>query len=121
MHQIAQLDYEKHKDCDRISFCTDKERWYDGHKYAVKRQAIGSGIVNKNATRVFKNKADAIQFMQENVYTLPKGKQWAPLEERQGLNRRCQYYCDVWEFCPFGRLVRGKVDIEQEELEDAIN
>jgi hypothetical protein len=98
---------------DSLPLCTDDERWYRGHAYAVKYEEIKTGKVNKNAKRKFDNLTDAKQFMTDNTATLPKGKKWAPIEERHGENIRCLDYCDVWNFCPFGRKLRQDLQAAQ--------
>jgi hypothetical protein len=105
LHQTAQNTYlESGKDSTSLPLCTPDERWYRGHKYKVKKQDA-KGKVNLKADRVFDNLTDARQWMSDNSTSLPKGKVWAPVEETPGQNLRCQFYCDVWRFCDFGRKV----------------
>lgn len=107
LHQGALLNYIKSgMDASVLPMCTDDERWYRGHVYATKFMEVKSGKINKNAKRKFESKIDALQFMQDNPNLPPKGKKWAPLEERPGENIRCLDYCDVWFKCPFGRKLR---------------
>lgn len=106
LHQKTQLDYAKSGfDANTLPMCSEEERWLRGAGFAVKFQDK-SGKVNKNAKRVFSKRQEAENFMRTNVEVVPKGKTWAPLEERRGENIRCLDYCDVWQFCPFGKLLR---------------
>lgn len=105
LHQQAQMDYEASGDPDSLPLCTPEERWYRGHKYAVKKMDK-NGKVNKKADRLFDAMPQALKFMADNQATLPKGKFWAEVEERPGENKRCLDYCDVWMFCPFGKKIR---------------
>jgi hypothetical protein len=106
LHQRAQLEYIKsNKNPDSLPLCTPDERWYRGHGYAIKKKNTKTGVINKKADRVFDNMTDAKQYMWDNAATLPKGKEWADIEERPGENIRCMTYCDVAAFCPFGRAL----------------
>lgn len=117
LHQKAQKDYMASGfDADVLPMCSEDERWYRGHGYAVKKQDK-NGKINKKADRVFTSLTDARQFMVDNTSTLPKGKSWAPIEERKGENIRCMDYCDVWAFCPFGRKLRE--DLQSKAAEEA--
>lgn len=117
IHQKAQEDYINSDMSDEVlPLCTDEERWYRGHGYAVKKQDK-NGKVNKKADRVFVSLTDARQFMADNTSSLPKGKSWAPIEERKGENIRCMSYCDVWQFCEFGRKLREESQPPQAELD----
>lgn len=105
LHQKYQLAYEQSKDVESLPLCTDEERWYRGHKFAVKKMDK-TGKINKKADRVFTTKTDALQYMTDHAISLPKGKSYAPVEERPGENIRCMSYCDVWFKCGFGRQIR---------------
>lgn len=120
-HQGAMLNYIKSNfDPNVLPMCSDNERWYRGHTYAVKFMTEVGGKINKNAKRKFDNKTDALQFMSDNATLPPKGKKWAPLEERKGENIRCLDYCDVWFKCPFGRQLRQEAQ-EAAEAETLVN
>ena len=106
LHQKAILDYIRSGfNPNVLPMCSDEERWYRGATFAVKFMSE-SGKLNKNAKRKFDSKTDALQFMSDNPTLPPKGKKWAPVEERPGENIRCLDYCDVWFKCPFGRKLR---------------
>lgn len=106
MHQNAQKDFKLSDwNADALPLCTPEERWYRGAKIAVKKQDK-TGKINKKADRLFDTKEEAEQFMRDNASRLPKGKTYAPLQERPGINVRCIDFCDVVEFCPFGKAVR---------------
>lgn len=113
LHQKAQLAYARRKkdtgqwDDSVLPMCTDDERWYRGAVFAVKYQDK-NGKINKNAKRKFDNLTDARQFVLDNANNVPKGKTFAPIEERKGEYKRCMEYCDVWKFCAFGRQVHAE-------------
>jgi hypothetical protein len=106
LHQSAMRDFKLSGwNPDSLPLCTPEERWYRGAKIAVKKQDK-TGKINKKADRLFETREDAEKFMAENASRLPKGKTYAPLQERPGINVRCIDFCDVVEFCPFGKAVR---------------
>lgn len=104
LHQKSQQDFKRANwDPEALPLCTPDERWYRGHKFKVKKMNEKTGVINKKADRNFDSITDARQYMTDNALGLPKGKVWAPIEEVKGENIRCMDYCDVWQFCPFGR------------------
>lgn len=106
-HQDALLRYVRsNMDPNVLPMCSDDERWYRGHAFAVKFKTIKGDKVNKNAKRKFESRVEAQQFIKDNPTLPPKGKEWAPIEERPGENIRCLDYCDVWFKCPFGKQLR---------------
>lgn len=115
LHQKAQLAYAETKektgkyDDSVLPMCTDDERWYRGAVFAVKKQDIKTGKINKKADRKFDSMTDARQFVIDNTANLPKGKKFADIEERPGEYKRCMEYCDVWRFCSFGRELHAKL------------
>lgn len=125
VHQKAQLDYEESgQNPDVLPLCTETERWYRGGGFAVKKKNTKTGVENKKADRVFDNKTDALQFITDNPLDKaigPKGRTSPAkdkvyfIEERKGENKRCIDYCDVAEFCPFGRQVHAELKAAQTE------
>lgn len=114
IHQTAQKDFKlSNYDLESLPLCTPEERWFRGAKFAVKKQDA-KGNVNKKSDRLFDKVEDAQAFMRDNTLSLPKGKSWAPLEERPGTNIRCESYCDVAMFCNFGRKIK---EAQMAELE----
>lgn len=110
LHQQAELDFlNADKDSEVLPMCSDEERWYRGHCFAVKFQDA-KGKVNVKAKRKCKSIEEAKQFMRDFAPNLPKGKIFAPIEERKGENIRCESYCDVWFACAFGRKVHEEME-----------
>jgi hypothetical protein len=74
--------------------CSPDQRWHKPDKWAVVKDG------NKRATRVFENEDDAefSRILLEDT----TGKKHH-IEFRQGEDTRCQSYCSVAEFCPYGR------------------
>lgn len=67
--------------------CTDRDRWYQGDTFAVKKKD------GKQALRVLDTEQDAINWMAETG----RGDL---IEKRSGAYRRCQTYCPVRTVCP---------------------
>lgn len=63
--------------------CTEEDRWYSGTSYALMKEG------GKRAKRVVAIK--------EELGDIPEGHY---IEERPGVNRRCEGYCEVAPFCP---------------------
>lgn len=109
LHQIAQRDYlASGKDPDVLPLCTPEERWYRGASFAVKRKHEKTGKVNKKADRLFKTEEEANKYIRDNANNIPKGTVFDEVEERPGENIRCLEYCDVAEFCSFGRALKAE-------------
>jgi hypothetical protein len=117
LHQRAQRAYAVDHDDKVLPMCTDEERWYRGSGYAVVKMDA-TGKKNKRADRVFNTVGEAQKYIAENAATLPKGKVFAPVEERKGEYIRCQSYCDVWRFCAFGRALHAKMDESNGSIAD---
>lgn len=110
LHQKARFAYIESGHNDSVlPECTNEDRWYRGAGFAVKKQD-SKGKVNKKADRVFDNMTDAKQYIIDNSSMLPKGKTFAPVESRPGQNIRCMDYCDVWQWCSFGRKVHEEMN-----------
>ena len=87
--------YEKLAD-DEIPTCEMEERWNSGTKYAVMK---GKNI---RAVKVFDNKEDADKMI------LDIGSEYW-LQERAGVDRKCQDYCNACKFCKYYKEnVEGK-------------
>jgi len=74
--------------------CTEEERWYSGTSYALMKEG------GKRAKRVV--------FMKEELGEIPDGHY---VEERPGVNRRCEGYCEVAPFCTqYQRIKQQQAD-----------
>jgi hypothetical protein len=83
--KIDQLYDAKDIPDDKLAFCTDKERWNTGTKYAVMKKG------RKAAMRVLHSESAAIIWKEENG-----GDR---IEKRVGEDKKCQDYCLAKEFC----------------------
>ena len=79
---------------DELQPCSPEQRWHKPDKWAVVKDG------NKRAARVFENEDDAkfSRILLEDT----TGKKHH-IEFRQGEDTRCQSYCSVAQFCPYGK------------------
>jgi hypothetical protein len=63
--------------------CSNEERWYTGTTYALKKNG------GKRAIKIFERKEDCEAELVDGTF----------IEERPGLYRRCEEYCEVSNFC----------------------
>lgn len=73
-----------------LPFCTEEERWYSERKYAVMKDG------NKRALKLFNLKLEANVYMKS---IQEKEKKKIYIEERPGIPKRCEKYCNVSKFC----------------------
>lgn len=76
---------------DYLEPCLDSQRWHKPDKWAVVKNG------SKRATRVLDSEGAAEGYMSQ----LDEGKYH--IEFREGEDTRCQSYCSVAQFCPYGR------------------
>ena len=87
IHRLASMV----NDDAELPECTMEERWNPGSLWAVMKPGAG------RALRVLPTEAEAAAFIGTNP-----GSNLVMLE-RPGINRRCQLYCNVWQWCAIGR------------------
>lgn len=76
---------------ESVAVCTKEERWFRPGKFAVKKAGA------KRADRVFDTMTEAVKYV---------GSSKLVIEERPGVNTRCESYCPVAKFCPFGAKLK---------------
>ena len=78
---------------EKLPECTPEERWEKPTTYAVKKGK------NKRAVRVLPSLEDAEDYIIKNISeTIGSNRQYW-IEERPGQSTRCEYYCEVKDFC----------------------
>jgi hypothetical protein len=70
--------------------CTDEERWFSGTKYALMKKG------GKRAIKIYERKDDVE--ITDGTF----------VEERPGVYRRCQDYCEVAPFCDQWQRISGQ-------------
>lgn len=82
---------------DELAPCSPEQRWHKSDKWAVMRRG------QKKAVKLFDCKDNALSFM-DWLANQPSNKGKALyIEHREGEDTRCQSYCSVAQFCPYGR------------------
>lgn len=82
---------------DELAPCSPEQRWHKSDKWAVMRSG------QKKAVKLFDCKDNALSFM-DWLANQPSNKGKALyIEHREGEDTRCQSYCSVAQFCPYGR------------------
>lgn len=96
---------------DAIPECSPEERWLRGESFAVMKEG------NKAAKRLFRVEGEmttesakkaAAEYMASLMSGDTKGKYY--VEHRPGVNVRCMDYCEVRQWCHFGRELKGGND-----------
>lgn len=80
-------------DTDNLLACSSKQRWHKPDKWAVMKDG------RKRAVRVFEDEEEAVELLNRLKET-DKGHH---IEFREGEDTRCQSYCSVAQFCPYGQ------------------
>ena len=78
---------------DNLLPCSPDQRWHKPDKWAVMKDG------RKRAVRVFEDEEEAVELLNRLKET-DKGHH---MEFRPGEDTRCQSYCSVAQFCPYGR------------------
>lgn len=84
--------------------CTDEERWRRPTVYAVMKKGNKKALACNNYVNGDKipfTREDATKWISENQ----KKNENLYIEERPGDCLRCRYYCNVKQFCEFGRTL----------------
>lgn len=85
---VDRVRQHQRSDAGEDTECTEEERWYSGTSFALMKDG------GKRAKKVAANR--------DELGEVPPGHH---IEERPGLNRRCEQYCEVAPFCEqFQRL-----------------
>jgi len=82
----------------QIRVCSPEERWAKPTQYKVRREG------RKTALRVLNSRQDAEQYIAN--LSKPTGKEY--IEEIEGDDTRCKFYCNVREHCSFYKEKYGK-------------
>lgn len=87
---------QEYRPDDELEPCSPEGRWHKPDKWAVKKKG------RKTAVRVYESEKDArIRAMEENKKADSNDLYY--VEFREGEDTRCQSYCSVAQFCPYGR------------------
>lgn len=82
---------------DELEPCGPEERWHKPDKWAVMKSG------QKRAVKLFDSESEANEYA-DNLSKQPtKRKISYSVEFREGEDTRCQSYCGVAQFCPYGQ------------------
>ena len=97
-HWFSEVSHEETVDDDYLEPCSPEQRWHKSVKWAVKKKG------RKTAVRVYESEKDArVRAMEENKKADSNDLYY--VEFREGEDTRCQSYCLVAQFCPYGRKI----------------
>lgn len=95
---FAEVAHEETVEDDYLEPCSPDKRWHKPDKWAVKKKG------RKTAVRVYESEKDArIRAMEENKKADSNDLYY--VEFREGEDTRCQSYCSVAQFCPYGKKI----------------
>lgn len=90
---FARVANQETVESERLLPCSPDQRWHKPDKWAVMKDG------RKRAVRVFEDEEDAVELLNRLKET-DKGHH---IEFRRGEDTKCESYCPVAEFCPYGR------------------
>lgn len=105
--KIISLENEKYYPTNKLSECSEKEKWTTPTTYAIYKND------NKTATKVCSSEDEANKYLES--YQANDTKNKYQIVVRSGVDKKCESYCRVSEFCPFRkmRLENGNTNGEQ--------
>lgn len=90
---FGEVWHQEISDDDMLEPCSPEERWHKPDKWAVMKDG------RKRAVRVFESEEEAVALLN----SLKENDKGHHMEFREGEDTRCQSYCSVAQFCPYGR------------------
>lgn len=94
---FAEVADQEERESEELTPCNPERRWHKSDKWAVMRKG------QKKAVRLFDSNEKALAHM-DWLADQPSNKgRGLYIEFREGEDTRCQSYCSVAQFCPYGR------------------
>ena len=90
---FGEVWHQEITDDNELVPCIPEQRWHKPDKWAVMKDG------RKRAVRVFEDEEQAVSLLNQ----LKESDQGHHIEFRQGEDTRCQSYCSVAQFCPYGQ------------------
>ena len=103
--KVLEVSCNAEKADDDIAGCTPSERWSTDPKFAVMKEG------RKTAVKVCDSEEEAQAFIEE----LEKDKDKHFVEERKGVDKKCEDYCPCAAFCSYYKAMHQKVTLEGEK------
>lgn len=93
---FSEVAHEETVEDDYLEPCSPEQRWHKPDKWAVMKKG------QKRAVKLYENEKDArVRAMNENRRADMNDLYY--VEFREGEDTRCQSYCGVAQFCPYGQ------------------
>ena len=102
--KVLEVSCNAEKADDDIAGCTPSERWSTDPKFAVMKEG------RKTAVKVCDTEEEALNFIEE----LEKDKDKYFVEERKGVDKKCEDYCPCAAFCSYYKAVHQNEEVTLE-------
>lgn len=91
---FSEVAHEETVEDDYLEPCSPEQRWHKPDKWAVMQ------VGKKRAIRLLDSEDQAVEYMDQLI---EKNGARYEMEHREGEDTRCESYCSVAQFCPYGR------------------
>jgi hypothetical protein len=106
----TQVDAHRQAREGNIIACTEEDRWYSAGKVALKKDG------RKTAMKLFDTEEELFLYTEKEGYTMAGVfKKGYSLEHRRGVNRRCEDYCSVSEYCDQWKNIQATTEVNDYE------
>ena len=102
--KVLEVSCNADKADDEIAGCTPSERWSTDPKFAVMKEG------RKTAVKVCDTEEEALNFIEE----LEKDKDKHFVEERKGVDKKCEDYCPCAAFCSYYKAMHQNEQVTLE-------
>ena len=109
IERFIDISVAENTDTEKLEPCNEEQRWFTGNKYAVMKKG------SKRAMRVVDSEEEARNYMDWKGVNDDKHY----IEKREGENKKCEEYCNVAQYCPFYRKLKGLDEKENEGEKNA--
>ena len=101
--KVLEVSCNADKKDDEIAGCTPSERWSSDSKFAVMKEG------RKTAVKVCDTEEEALNFIEE----LEKDKDKHFVEERKGVDKKCEDYCPCAAFCSYYKAMHQESEVTE--------
>ena len=101
--KVLEVSCNADKADDEIAGCTPSERWSTDPKFAVMKEG------RKTAVKVCDTEEEALNFIEE----LEKDKDKHFVEERKGVDKKCEDYCPCAAFCSYYKAMHQESEVTE--------
>jgi hypothetical protein len=101
--KVFEVSANAEKPDDEVEVCTPEQRWTTPSKWAVMKEG------RKTAVKVCDTEEEALNFIED----LEKDKDKHFVEERKGVDKKCEDYCACCEFCSYYKFLQKEEAAEE--------